>query len=132
MGDVIIVIPIFLIVFGFAAFVRYLRYKETVALAERGLVRPERSPRDGKDILRWGVIITAMGLALCLGLYPFGFLSSFGSRFPLYFGPWMLLGLIPTFFGLGLILIYVLTYEDKPPRGESREEKDRVIGEEEE
>ena len=124
MGEAIIVVAIFFIVFGFAAFVRYLRYKETLALAERGLVRPERSSRDGKDILRWGVIITAMGLALCLGLYPFGFLSSFGSRFPLYFGPWMLLGLIPTFFGLGLILIYVLTYEDKPARGERREEKD--------
>lgn len=123
MAEVIVIVAIFLIVFGFAAFVRYLRYKETLALAERGLVRPEPSPRNGKDTLRWGVIITAVGLALCLGLYPLGFLNSFGSRFPLYFGPWMLLGLIPTFFGLGLILIYVLTYEDKPPGSETSGEE---------
>lgn len=123
MAEVIVIIGSFLIVFGFAAFVRYLKYKETIALAERGLIRPERGPRSGKETLRWGVIITAVGLALCLGLYPLGFLNSFGSRFPLYFGPWMLLGLIPTFFGLGLILIYVLTSEDKPPgSGSARDE----------
>src|SRR5262245_23543200 len=114
----IVIIAIFLIVFSFAAFARFLRYKETLALAERGLIRPERTSKDGKDTLRWGITITAVGLALCIGLYPFGFLGSVGSRFPLYFGPWMLVGLIPTFFGLGLILIYVLTHEDKPPRAE--------------
>ena len=118
MEEVIVTIAIFLIVFGFAAFVRFLRYKETLALAERGLVRPARTRGNGKDTLRWGVIITAVGLALCIGLYPFGFLNSIGSRFPLHFGPWMLLGLIPTFFGLGLILIYVLTREDKRPNPE--------------
>jgi hypothetical protein len=110
---------VFSFVFGFAAFRRFLIYKETIALAERGLLRPERTNKDGKDTLRWGIVITAVGLALCIGLYPLGFLGGMGSRFPLYFGPWMLLGLIPTFFGLGLILIYVLTREDKQPDTEA-------------
>jgi hypothetical protein len=31
------------------------------------------------------------------------------GEFPLNFGPWMLFGLVPTFFGLSLVLIYFLT-----------------------
>lgn len=85
---------------------RYLSYRETLALAEKGLARPERE-RDGKDTLRWGIIIAALGLALTLGLYPLG--MHYRTTYPLGFGPWMLLGLVPLFFGLALILIYVLT-----------------------
>jgi hypothetical protein len=89
---------------------RYLSYRETLALAEKGLVRPGRE-NDGKDALRWGIIITALGLALCLGLYPFS--ARLDPSYPLGMGPWMLLGLAPLFFGLALILIYVLTRSSK-------------------
>jgi hypothetical protein len=101
-----------LIVFGFFAYLRYLRYKETLALAEKGLLRPVDGG-NGKGALRWGIVITALGVALCLGLYPFGWLMQ-GNQFPLNFGPWMLFGLIPTFFGLGLILIYLVTSRKQP------------------
>ena len=101
---------ILLIVLGFAAFMRYMRYKETVALAEKGLLHPKQTRRNGRDSLRWGVIIIAVGLALCVGLYPFGFITE--TQFPLRFGPWMLIGLIPSFFGLGLIVVYWLTRKD--------------------
>jgi hypothetical protein len=37
------------------------------------------------------------------------------GSYPLGLGPWMLLGFIPLFFGLGLILVYVLTREEKKP-----------------
>jgi hypothetical protein len=110
----------FLLVFGFIALMRYLNYRETLALAEKGLVRGGRlrgNGGNGKDTLRWGIAITAVGMALCVGLYPLGFLGG-RSSFPLGFGPWMLVGLIPTFFGIGLVLIYALTREspgDKPP-----------------
>jgi hypothetical protein len=101
----------FVVLFTFAVVMRYLNYRETLALAERGLVRGDRSRgADGKDTLRWGIIITAVGLALCVGLYPLGLLV--GSRFFLGLGPWMLVGLLPTFFGIGLILIYALTRDE--------------------
>jgi hypothetical protein len=87
---------------------RYLSYRETLALAEKGLLPPERAS-DGKSTLRWGIIVSAIGLALCLGLYPVGL--NFNTSYPLGFGPWMLLGLVPLFFGLSLILIYVLVQE---------------------
>ena len=101
----------FLLLFAFIILMRYLSYRETLALAEKGLVRPvgRGSNGNGKDTLRWGISLTAIGLALCISLYPIGFLA--GSRFPLGLGPWMMVGLLPTFFGLGLILIYVLTRE---------------------
>jgi hypothetical protein len=100
-----------LIVFGFFAYMRYIRYKETLALAEKGLVRAQEQA-NGKGTLRWGIVITALGVALCLGLYPFGWIESPGE-FPLNFGPWMLVGLVPTFFGLALVLIYFLTLRER-------------------
>lgn len=105
-------IGFFGLLFGLIAIMRYLSYREMLALAEKGLVRPDRARGNGKDTLRWGIVIAAIGMALCVGLYPIGFVGG-GSRFPLGFGPWMLAGLLPMFFGLGLILIYVLTREDK-------------------
>ena len=64
---------IFSLFFGFIVLMRYLHYKETMALAEKGLVRPKRTPKNGQNTLRWGIIITALGLALCIGIYPLGF-----------------------------------------------------------
>jgi hypothetical protein len=102
----------FVIIFGFVLALRYINYRETLALAEKGLVRPNGG--DSKGALRWGIVITAIGLALCIGLWPLGLLGS-GSRFPLGLGPWLLIGLLPMFFGLALILIYALTREPKKP-----------------
>ncbi len=104
-------IAFFLIIFGFFAFMRYLSYKETLALAEKGLVKPQRSNGNGKGALVWGIIITAIGLALTLGMWPLGAMTN--ADLPFGFGPWMIVGLIPTFFGLALILIHVLTHEKK-------------------
>ena len=89
------------IVFGFIALMRFLRYRETRALAEKGLVRVERAGGNGKDTLRWGIAPTAVGLALCVGVYPIGFWVDPAGQLPLRFGPWMLAGLLPMFFGLG-------------------------------
>lgn len=95
---------IFLIVFGFAAYVRFLDHKETLALAEKGLVRSKgRRNGNGKGALRWGIIIAAVGLALIIGIVPSALRWDWAI---------LLVGLLPTFFGLGLILIYVLTDEN--------------------
>ena len=93
------------IIFVFLAFLRYMNYRETIALAEKGLTRPE--PRNRSGLLRWGILITALGLALSVGLYPIGF--SAGYDYPLHLGPWMLGGFVPLFLGLGLILLHVIT-----------------------
>jgi sterol desaturase/sphingolipid hydroxylase (fatty acid hydroxylase superfamily) len=108
MNDLVPVIgvsSILIVIFAFIGFLRYISYKETLALAEKGLVRPEQKATKG--ILRWGVVIAALGLAFTLGLYPFGFAS--GEEYPLHLGPWMLVGFVPLFLGLGLILLHYLT-----------------------
>jgi len=118
----------FLIVFGFFAFWRYLQYREVVVLAEKGLVRSAAVSGNGSGSLRWGIVITALGLALSLGFYPLGFLfDAQGRLFPLHFGPWMLIGLIPLFFGLGLVLIHVVTREPKP-QGEKEKAQNPPTG----
>ena len=111
MGDLvpcISVVSILAVIFGFLAFLRYMNYKETLALAEKGLTKPEAKP--GKGLLRWGILTTALGLALSLGLYFFGFDSA--ETYPLHLGPWMLGGFVPLFLGLGLILIHFLTEKE--------------------
>ena len=111
-----VVALIFFIIFGFATLMRYFRYKETVALAEKGLLRESRS-RQSRNTLRTGIIVTAVGLALSCGLMPIGFLIAdpgVSERLPLgFFGPWMVVGLIPVFFGLGLIVIHALNGNDE-------------------
>ena len=98
-------IVVLAIIFGFIAFLRYMNYKETLALAEKGLTRPDA--KNSKGLLRWGVVITALGVALTLGLYPIGFFA--GGSYPFHLGPWMLGGFIPLFLGLGLVLLHYLT-----------------------
>ena len=93
------------IIFGFLAFMRYMKYKETIALAEKGLAPPKT--KSGKALLRWGILITALGFALTVGLYLTGFSSA--DAYPLHLGPWMLGGFVPLFLGIGLILVHVLT-----------------------
>ena len=102
---------IFSIPFAFFAYIRYLRYKETIALAERGLLRPTES-KNGRGTLRWGIVLAFVGFALVLSLLPIGFLIDEDSS--MVFGPWMLLGCLPMFFGLALIVIYALTRNDSP------------------
>ena len=95
------------VVFGFLAFLRYMNYRETLALAEKGLSKPET--RSGKGFLRWGILITALGIALTVGLYLIGFSSADANAYPLHLGPWMLGGFVPLFLGIGLTLIHYLT-----------------------
>jgi hypothetical protein len=103
------IIGVLVIIFGFLAFMRYMNYKETLALAEKGLTKPE-SKKSSKGLLRWGIIISALGLALSLGLYTIGFNSV--ENYPLHLGPWMLGGFVPLFLGLGLILLHYLTEKE--------------------
>jgi len=102
------VVGILIVIFGFLAFLRYMNYKETLALAEKGLTKPKT--KSGKGLLRWGIVLTSLGLALSLGLYLIGYDSA--SNYPLHLGPWVLGGFVPLSLGIGLILIHVLTEKD--------------------
>ncbi|HEY5728532.1 MAG TPA: hypothetical protein VIS72_00675 [Anaerolineales bacterium] len=44
------IIGTLVIIFGFLAFLRYMKYKETITLVEKGLTKPET--RSGKGFLR--------------------------------------------------------------------------------
>jgi len=100
-------VVVFVVVFGFAAYNRYLQHKETMALAEKGLL-PEADPKDkSKSILRWGVIFSIIGAILILVMVPF----AWNTLWYLF-----LLGLLPLALGLGLILIYVFSQDNPPPR----------------
>ena len=99
------IVSVLLVIFGFLAFLRYMNYKETLALAEKGLTKPEA--KSNKNLLRWGIVITALGFALTLGLYAIGFTSA--ENYPLHLGPWMLGGFVPLFLGIGLVLVHYLT-----------------------
>jgi len=100
------------LVLGFIVLMRFLNYQETLKLAEKGLVKPMRQNNNGNGALIWGILMTAVGAALTIGIWPLGFMVH--SDVPFGFGPWMLIGLLPMFFGLALILIHVLTRESKP------------------
>ncbi len=99
---------IFSVPFAFFAYIRYLRYKETIALAERGLIRPSESNKDGRNMLRWGIVITFVGLALVLVAMVAGLAVSADILPPL-----LLLGCLPMFFGLALLVIYAVTRREK-------------------
>ena len=81
---------------------RFLSFRETMALAEKAwCALTPAAAMAARTTLRWGIVITAIGLALCIGLYPIGFLAAPASS-------WLGRGCSPTaahLFGLGLVLI---------------------------
>jgi hypothetical protein len=115
------IITLFAIPFAVFAYVRYLRYKETITLAERGLLRPER-PRRNRDTLRWGIVIMMLGIGLSCGLWPLGFMASWSGDMPFGIGPWMVLGFLPFFFGLALVVIHWVN-----KREDAAEANDEII-----
>ena len=102
------IVSTLIVIFGFLAFMRYINYRETLALAEKGLARPESKPNKG--LLRWGILVTALGIALTIGLYLVGFGAA--ESYPLHLGPWMLGGFVPLFLGLGLVIMHYLTEKE--------------------
>ena len=107
---------VFVVVFGFAAYTRFLQHKENMALAEKGLL-PDASERKGMPVQRWGLIFSILGLVLILAMIPF----AWNNIWILF-----LLGLLPLGLGLGLMIIYVLLQDNpdtksrKPPKPKSK------------
>ncbi len=88
---------------AFAATMRYIAYKERVALVERGvdiqaLMLSQRLGRQGNRGILWAGTITATsGLGILLGLLTLGR------------GVWLIAGFLPLCIGLGMLAIYYVT-----------------------
>jgi hypothetical protein len=113
------------IFFGFIVLVRYIEHRERMALIARGIdPNSLRKQRRGAGILRAGLIIAMVGLALTLGLYPIGFmLPPSYTATPFHFGPWLLPGLIPLAVGSALIISYYLGQDTHPPHPGSKSDQ---------
>ncbi|MGQ9682465.1 MAG: DUF6249 domain-containing protein [Anaerolineae bacterium] len=102
---IILVSPSILVVAAliFAAFVRWVAYKERVALVERGidiqsLLLAQSQGRQGNRGVLWaGTITTTSGLGALLGLWTLGR------------GVWLIAGFLPLCIGLGMLAIYYVT-----------------------
>jgi hypothetical protein len=108
MEDVLFVaVPLLILVamiVGLMAQHRWLRHRELITLAERGLVPPPKRRGRGRQVS--GLTLTAIGLALCIGLYPLS--AAEFSTYPLGMSPIMLVGLLPLFIGLSRVLQWQL------------------------
>jgi formate hydrogenlyase subunit 3/multisubunit Na+/H+ antiporter MnhD subunit len=113
---------------GFIVLLRYIEHKERMALIMRGLDPYSlRRQRRGIGVLRAGLIITMVGFALTIGLYPLGFmLPPALTGAPFHFGPWLLPGLIPLGVGGALVISHYLGQDTQPPRDDPRIDEPRV------
>jgi hypothetical protein len=114
-------------IFGTIVVLRWFKHREIMAMVEKGVL-PEQYARysrasarpQGRGLMGWGIALAALGLALMAGLWPLGFArAGMGSPYPLRFGPWMLMGLIPLFIGLALLIIYYLMRKEEKDDGPS-------------
>ncbi len=117
------------IFFGFIVLLRYLQFRERMAMISTGM-HPDRlrAPRRrSRGMLRAGLIIAMVGLTLTIGLYPIGYiLPPVFANIPLHFGPWLLPGLIPLGVGIALTTSYYLERDSVPPDSERQERIPRV------
>jgi formate hydrogenlyase subunit 3/multisubunit Na+/H+ antiporter MnhD subunit len=104
------------IFFAFIVLLRYLQYRERIAMMSYG-IRPHNLPRQHRKngLLRAGLITAMVGFTLTIGLYPIGFiLPSAFAAIPFHLGPWLLPGLIPLGVGVALITSYYLERDNTP------------------
>jgi hypothetical protein len=131
-GLCIIPIALLVAVFGTIVMLRWFKHREILAMVDKGLLptqyaQPERAS-SGRGLLGWGIGLAMLGLALMIGLWPLGFARLAGAagrgQYPLHFGPWMLIGLIPLFIGLALLIIYFLARREEASAPEPRPDEE--------
>src|SRR5690606_7967829 len=99
--------------FGYAGFNRYLRYRERMAMIERGIAPPQRDDDDEAPTRALRdksspITVTLVGVAITLGLLTLG---------P---GPWLIGGLVPTAYGCALLIRDMIGGKKKQEEGEWR------------
>lgn len=107
---------VFFLGFLFIAFMRYMNYRELLVLTENNLITPRTQQQHKKGILNWGIILTAIGLALTVTMLPI--LIHLYSSSARDLDPRDLIAvaiaLVPLFCGLALILYHILTRQEEP------------------
>ncbi len=137
MGEIALcVIPIAILfaIFGTIVAMRWFKHREIMAMVEKGVL-PEQyvqhasAPRrSGRGMIGWGIVLVMLGLALMVGLWPLGFARMGGvNPYPLNFGPWMLLGLVPLFIGLALLIVYFVMRKEETTTSETPESMDEPV-----
>jgi hypothetical protein len=111
---------------GFIVLLRYIHYREQMALITHGFSPHTLRRRRRSGMLRAGLITMMVGLFLTIGLYPVSFLlPAVLNLAPFHLGPWLLPGLIP--FGVGLALIVSYYLEQSPFIQDEALKKDTII-----
>jgi hypothetical protein len=107
--------------------IRTMQHRERMEMIKRGMppaqgpaaqwyrsAAPPRQPayvpvdlESPQRALRKGITVTAIGLALTIGLGSIGFLAYDDGQFHL--GPWLLGGLIPLFIGIAQIVVAMIS-----------------------
>jgi hypothetical protein len=121
-------IAFFLMIFGTIALTRWFKHREIMAMVERGALpeqyvqsASETRRQESRSLFIWGVALAMLGLALIIGLWPLGIARPGADvQYPLNFGPWMLIGLVPLFIGLALLIVYFLVRKEEAPRLEKK------------
>ncbi|NLM39988.1 MAG: hypothetical protein GX205_08010 [Firmicutes bacterium] len=86
---------------------RWFKYRERMAAIQRSaaaaaeVFADDSSEQQRKRQLAAGITTALVGLALTIGLFTMGV------------GPWLLIGLVPFFVGLSMILTYLITQPEK-------------------
>ena len=113
---------------GFILLLRYIQYREHMALLTHGLHPNDlRRLKRNRGILRAGLITMMVGLSLTIGLYPIGFLLPLSLiATPFHLGPWLLPGLIPFGVGIALTISYYLE-QSTPGNTEETDMQNNVI-----
>ena len=124
-----------IVIFGTIIVMRWFKHREIMAMVEKGVL-PERYAeytsashgQRGRGTMGWGIALAALGLALMIGLWPLG-LTRMGGRspYPLNFGPWMLIGLVPLFIGIALLIIYFVTRKEEMTTSETPEQLEEPV-----
>lgn len=119
----------FALVFGIIIMLRWFRHREVMAQIQQGLVPEDHRWQTDNDTtsrkLRvWGLGLAALGLALVIGMYPFGFVTQ--EPWPLHFGPWMVVGLVPLFVGLALLIADYASQRNRAPQEAEEEQREEA------
>lgn len=103
----IVTVLLFLCIFGFLAFMRFIQYRETIELARQGIHGKEQEQRNYRRNYRtFGLVTIAIGVALTLALLPVVISAGLAS------GPILLVGLIPLTIGVALLYLERLERDD--------------------